>query len=255
MKQRKTALFAASAFMLAASLVASPNAKAGAPAEGAYAGAFLGMGTGILQAKVATLGAASNRGNDEANTYETDRGGLGLSGIQGGGWAGYGIKTADDIYFGAEVSFAGSDEKIKLTSTAGIQEEGNGAGTNDNTITSISAQRNWVVGTAVRVGYYINKDTLFALSGGIAISQLEVDIGSSNETYYGGGPQVGASLETNISKIDPNLGLRMEFVYTDYLTADIQGQDNVSRSNGTANNDSELTGHDTAGRVGLSYRF
>ena len=254
MNKNKKILFAASAFMLAASLIATPNAKAdSAPAEGAYAGAFMGMGMGILQAKVTTLEANNNQ--SDSNTYDTDRGGLGLSGIQGGGWAGYGIKTADDIYFGAEVSFAGSDEKIKLTSTAGIQEEGNGAGTNDNTITSISAQRNWVVGTAVRVGYYINKDTLFALSGGIAISQLEVDIGSSNETYYGGGPQVGASLETNISKIDPNLGLRMEFVYTDYLTADIQGQDNVSRSNGTANNDSELTGHDTAGRIGLTYRF
>ena len=256
MKQKKTVLFAASAFMLAVSLVASPNAKAGSsPAEGAYAGAFMGMGTGILQAKVATLGANSRRGNDEANTYETERGGLGLSGIQGGGWAGYGFKTADDIYFGAEVSFAGSDEKIELTSTAGIQEDDNSGGENDNVITSISAKRNWVAGGAVRVGYYLNKDTLFALSGGIAVSQLEVDIGSSNETYYGGGPQVGASLETNISKIDPNLSLRMEFVYTDYLTADIQGQDNVSANNGTANNNSELTGHDTAGRVGLSYRF
>jgi opacity protein-like surface antigen len=250
MKQKK--MFFAAA-ILAASLISTTNAKAGSVAEGAYAGAFMGMGMGILQAKVTTLGASNN--NSTSDTFETTRGGFGLSGIQGGGWTGYGFKTADDIYLGAEMSFAGTDEKIKLTSTTGIQEDDNSGGENDNTITSISAKRNWVAGGAVRVGYYLNSDTLFALSGGIAVSQLEVSIGSSKETYYGGGPQVGASLETNISKIDPNLGLRMEFVYTDYLTADIQGQDNVSANNGSANNDSELTGHDTTGRVGITYRF
>ena len=35
--------------------------------------------------------------------YETERGGLGLSGIQGGGWLGWGIKTADDYILVAEI--------------------------------------------------------------------------------------------------------------------------------------------------------
>ena len=49
MKQKK--MFFAAA-ILAASLISTTNAKAGSVAEGAYAGAFMGMGMGILQAKV-----------------------------------------------------------------------------------------------------------------------------------------------------------------------------------------------------------
>ena len=239
--------------MLAATIVSAPNAKAdAAPGEGFYVGAFIGHGTGIIQAKVNTL-ASTAGGVTTDQTYETDRGGLGLSGIQGGGWAGWGIKTADDLYFGTEMSFAGSDEKIELTSTADLVD-----GEVSSPITSASAKRNWVAGGSVRVGYYVNKDTLFALSGGVAVSQFDVSIGSDDNTYYAGGPQMGASLTTNLSKIDPNLGLRLEFVYTDYLTAESNGFDgssvNGSGSSPSGNN-SELTGSDQAGRIGLTYRF
>jgi hypothetical protein len=252
MIQKRNMVWAVMAVMFL-SFGAVSKAKAdAAPGEGFYVGAFMGHGTGIIQAKVNTL-ATTNGGVTTDETYETDRGGLGLSGIQGGGWAGWGIKTADDLYFGTEMSFAGSDEKIELTSTADLVD-----GEVSSPITSASAKRNWVAGGSVRVGYYVNKDTLFALSGGVAVSQFDVSIGSDENTYYAGGPQMGASITTNLSKLDPNLGLRLEFVYTDYLTAESNGFDgasvNGSGASGSKNN-SELTGSDQAGRIGLTYRF
>ena len=259
MKQKRSIIFAA-ALMIVASLVAAPKAKAEglAPGEGFFAGAFVGFGTGILQAKVSAFSQdAGNPSSDEAGTYETDRGGLGLSGIQGGGWAGWGMKTADDLYLGAEISAAGSDEKFELTSSRGlsVNDGTSGAAGEVSNITSISAQRMWVAGGALRVGYYVNQDTLFAIKGGVAVSKFDVDIGSSSEQYYAGGPQVGGSVETRLSKIDPNLSLRMEFVYTDYLTADVLGKvGQGSRGAGTGG-DTELTGHDSAGRIGVQYSF
>ena len=255
MIRKRNIVFAALAVMFLSSFGAVSKAKAdAAPGEGFYVGAFIGHGTGIVQPTV-TVTDIRDGGNTSATntsnvsqTFDTDRGGLGLSGIQGGGWLGWGLKTADDLYFGTEVHFAGSDEKIKLTSSRDL------AADNKSAITEATASRNWVSGGAVRVGYYVNKDTLFALSGGVAVSQFDVTYGSSEETYYAGGPQVGGSLETNLSKIDPNLGLRFEFAYTNYLTAEINGQNEADGTAGT-NNDSELTGSDTAGRIGITYRF
>ena len=252
MKQNKTLMFAAAALMFAVSFVVTPNAKADglAPGEGYYLGAFMGFGTGILQGKVTNLAKASA---DTANaaTYETDRGGIGFSGIQGGGWAGWGMKTADDLYFGAEVSGAGSDEKFQITTSDALRLQDT-----QTDITSITAQRMWTAGGALRVGYYINDDTLFSLKGGVAISQFDVEIGSNSNTYYAGGPQVGGSVETKLSKLDPNLSLRMEFVYTDYLTANVLAKTGqVQSGSGTGGGTAELTGHDSAGRIGVQYSF
>jgi hypothetical protein len=246
----KSKLLAVIAMMFAATLLITSNSIAAepAPGEGFYTGAFLGYGSGLISADVTSIARAGGGLNEDA-TFKSDRGGLGLSGIQGGGWLGWGMKTADDLYFGAEISGAGSDEKIELSSTVAIKDDD---GVTD--ITSMSAKRNWVAGGAVRVGYYLNTSTLFSLTGGVAVSQFAVKIGSDKETYYAGGPQVGAQLETQLSKIDPNLSLRMEFVYTDYLTADISGMDGVGDGTSGVNN-SELTGSDSAGRVGIVYRF
>jgi hypothetical protein len=167
MKQNKTLIFGAAALMIAASFVATPNAKAAdlAPGEGGYVGAFMGFGTGMIQAKVSRL-EGGTVSNDDANTYELKRGGIGLSGIQGGGYAGWGLKTADDLYFGAEVGMAASDEKFEITALNGIKTVPNApSNTADSTFSSITAKRNWVAGGALRVGYYINPETLFALKG------------------------------------------------------------------------------------------
>lgn len=251
MKQNKTLIFTAAALMIAASMVAAPNAKASelAPGEGIYAGAFMGFGTGILQAKVTGL-------NANAKTFETERGGLGLSGIQGGGWLGWGLKTADDLYFGAEVSGAGSDEKIKLTSSAPLANDDGSVGGN---ISSISIKRNWTAAPALRVGYYVNKDTLFSISGGFAVSEFDVDIGSQSDSYFAGGPQAGASITTRLSKLDPNLSLRLNLTYTNYMTASLYANraTSTTRSGAAVREDTmnELTGHDSAGRIGVQYSF
>ncbi len=249
MRLKSLKLIAAFGVMLSASLMMSPVAKAAdgpASGEGFYAGLFVGYGTGVTQADVSTKVTSQTL---TASVFETERGGVALSGIQGGGWFGWGLKTADDLYFGVEIEGAGSEEQVELTSTVGVQDPG-GSGT----ITSIKVQRQWQSGAAVRVGYYINETTLLALKGGFSASAFKVDVGSTNETFYGGGPQVGASVESKLSKLDPNLSLRMEWVYTDYLTADIGGIEGVG--NGTTGDAAtEITGSDSVGRIGITYSF
>ena len=253
MKLKKSRFSLFLGFLIAAALSITSEAQAldflaktqnPSPGEGAYAGAFVGMGMGIVSADVTSQ--TGTRGAGRRGTFKSERGGIGLEGIQGGGYLGYGVKTADDIYLGFEIGGAASDEKFEITSSVGLQDA------DGQSITKGVAERNWVAGGALRVGYYVNSETLFALKGGVAVSQFDVDIGTDTQQYYAGGPQVGAQVETQLSKIDPNLSLRMEFVYTDYLTADINGMDGVGQNSG---NDSELTGSDSAGRIGVAYRF
>jgi hypothetical protein len=247
MDQKKTIFFAAA--MLVASIVAAPNAKADglAPGEGFYAGAFVGMGMGVLQADVTS--STVNDNTIKNNTYDIDRGGIGFSGLQGGGWLGWGMKTPDDLYVGGEITFLGSDEKFELKSSSGISQGDDGVN-----ITSITAKRNWSGGGAVRVGYYVNADTLFTLKGGVAVSEFDVDLGVTSESYYAGGPQMGASIETRLSKIDPNLSLRIEGVVTDYLTADFLNSSGGGIGAGSSYA-AELTGTDMASRIGVQYSF
>jgi opacity protein-like surface antigen len=260
MSQKKTLSLFTVAIMLTASLISAPKAKADglAPGEGAYLGAFIGYGMGVIQADVNSFAQTEDspyRRNRAANSYEIDRGGLGLEGIQGGLWAGYGIKTADDIYFGGEITAAAADEKIELKTSDGIKSSSDDTDTFAD-ITSISATRKWTAGAAARLGYYINADTLIAAKAGIAVSEFDVDIGSSSESYYAGGPQFGGTIDSRISKIDPNLSIRMEFLVTNYLTADVLAKNGqATRTTGGTGYDAELTGIDTAGRIGLTYNF
>lgn len=232
-----------------------------APGEGAYLGAFMGYGMGLFQADVTSRATTASHGRDgiprDAKTFETGRGGIfGMEGIQGGGWAGYGIKTADDIYFGFEATAAASDETFELTSTGGGIKASTEAEETFSNITKITAKRMWTAGGAVRLGYYVNADTLVAVKAGVAVSELDVDIGDSSEQYYAGGPQFGGTIDTRLSKIDPNLSLRMEFLVTNYLTADILARDGqATRTTGGSGYDAELTGIDAAGRIGLTYNF
>ncbi len=229
--------------MVASMSMTSQTAQAGAPGEGAYLGAFVGWGSGIVQPKVVTSSTINS------GTFESKEGGLGFSGLDGGGWLGYGIKMGD-LYFGIEADGAGSGAEFELTSSIAVETSKN------TTITSVTAQRNWQAGSAFRVGYYINADTLFSMKGGISVSEFDVTIGGDSDTYLAGGPQVGASVESKLSGIDPNLSLRMEFVYTDFLTASVSGIGTRHQGIGTnEGHDSEITGSDSSGRLGLTYSF
>ena len=235
--------------MVASMSMTSQTAQAGAPGEGAYIGAFVGWNSGVVQPKVVTTTNSSNSSKSTGGTFEAKEGGLGLNGLEGGGWLGYGIKLGDG-YFGIEVEGAGGGEEFELTSSISVESSAN------TTLTSVTAQRNWQAGSAFRVGYYINTDTLFSLKGGVSVSEFDVTVGGDSDTYLAGGPQVGASIESKLNGIDPNLSLRMEFVYTDFLTASVSGIGGRHQGIGAnEGHDSELTGSDSTGRLGLTYSF
>ncbi len=246
MTKKSMKLALAVGVMVASMSMTSQTAQAAAPGEGAYIGAFVGWNSGIVQPKVTTTTASETT---EFGTFEAKEGGLGLNGLEGGGWLGYGIKLGDG-YFGIEVEGTGGGEEFELTSSISVESSAN------TTLTSVTAQRNWQAGSAFRVGYYINADTLFSLKGGVSVSEFDVTVGGDSDTYLAGGPQVGASIESKLNGIDPNLSLRMEFVYTDFLTASVSGIGGRHQGIGAnEGHDSELTGSDSSGRLGLTYSF
>ena len=184
-------------------------------------------------------------------TSEITDGGIGLSGVEGGGWLGYGYKMGD-LYAGIEGEYAPSDVKFKLSGDTVEFTDG-------KTITSVTAEKKNTGGMFGRLGFYINDDTLLSFRGGVLVSEFDVTTtGSTNysETYYGGGPAVGASLTSRIAAIDPNLSIRMGMVYTDYLTASVfsLGTSNGNME-GTRGHDSEVTGSALSARIGLTYSF
>jgi len=239
-----------------------------APGEGLYLGAFAGAGMGIVQPTVVTNGsgggvANGTEGNHEGGTFESADGGLGLAGFEGGGWIGYGYKMGD-LYAGIEGEMAAGDVKFKLTSSVNVELKNTGS-TQDCTatctfLTEVEASKEWTGGMFGRLGYYINPDTLLAFRGGVLVSKFDVrTTGDTNfqEDFYGGGPSFGASLESRISAIDPNLSLRMDTVYTDFLTASIfgfAGNDPTNDANRVGHN-SEVTGSALSARIGLTYSF
>ena len=274
---KKVKLIIASVAMLG--LVSSSIAFADgfAPGEGLYVGAFAGGAMGIVQPKVVTQGGVTggvlNNSNavplnsprtiDEAGnsggTYEAADGGLGLAGFEGGGTLGYGYRMGD-LYAGIEGEMAYGDVEFKLTSASPIQIGGGTSHTTRVTIQTVEATKDWTGGAFGRLGFYVNKDTLLAFSGGVLVSKFDVKTTGStdySETFYGGGPSIGASLESSITAIDPNLSIRMGAVYTDFLTASvfgIGGNVGTNTPNRQGHN-SELTGSALSARIGLQYSF
>jgi len=128
------------------------------------------------------------------------------------------------------------------------------------TIQSIEATKEWTGGMFGRLGVYINKDTLLAFKGGVLVSKFEVKTTGStdySEDFYGGGPSFGASLESRVTAVDPNLSIRMGAVYTDFLTASVFGI-GTKTATSIANrkgHDSEVTGSALSARIGLQYSF
>jgi len=262
MKMRKIKLSMAVVAVLG--LFATPAAYADgfAPGEGLYIGAFGGTAMGVVQPKVTTGGATTNTNDSNiGGTFEATDGGLALEGIEGGGMLGYGYKMGD-LYAGLEGEMVSSDVTFKLTSSVPVTLSGESiAGTGTNTIREIEATKEWTGGAFGRLGYYVNPDTLISLKGGVLVSKFEVKTtGNVNysEDFYGGGPSFGASMESRVSAIDPNLSIRIGAVYTDFLTASVFGI-GANQSNGatTGNNghNSEVTGSALAVRLGLQYSF
>jgi len=232
------------------------------PGEGLYVGAFAGVGTGLVQPKVVTEGGATTNADGANDRYsgEVDDGGIGLAGMEGGGWVGYGYKMGD-LYAGLEGEMAGGDVTFKVSGDNIELSDLDGTATaNATNISAIEATKDWTGGMFGRLGYYINSDTLFSVRGGVLVSKFEVTVTGSttwSEEFYGGGPAIGASLESRISAIDPNLSLRMDTVFTDYLTASVYGigGNDPSRNEDQSGHDSEVTGSAMSTRIGLQYSF
>jgi len=247
---KKVNLLIAAVAMLG--LVSSPVAYADgfAPGEGLYIGAFAGASTGIVQPKVETIDNIKGSG-----TFEIAEGGLALFGAQGGGWIGYGYKMGD-FYIGWDMDFAGSGEEFELTSSVGVELVGPGDST--VTITSMKAERKWRGGGAGRVGYYINADTLLSFKGGVHASEYTIDDGRTTRSIdadvYAGGYQFGVGLESRLAAVDPNLSVRLEATYDDYLTSPVSGLGN-SNTGSNSWQDIEITGNGTNARIGLQYSF
>jgi len=227
------------------------------PGEGLYLGIFGAATTGIVQPSVTTTagtGAAAG-GSEQGGTFEATEGGLGLMGVEGGGWMGYGYKMGD-LYAGLEGEMAGGDVEFRLTSSVAI-DVGSGSGNEAQDVTEVKATKDWTGGAFGRIGYYLNPDTLFSVKGGVLVSKFDVSYTGQSETFYGGGPSVGVDLESRVAAIDPNLNLRVGAVFTDFLTAPVSGigNDLTARGGGNAGSNSEITGSSLSARIGLTYSF
>ena len=261
MKKIKLPVAAVAMVGLVSSSIASADGFS--PGEGLYLGGFGAVGMGIVQPKVTTAtnatnstiaGGCSGGCSDNKNTggtWQMNDGGLGLEGFEGGVWVGYGYKMGG-LYAGIEGEYAPSDVKFKLDGSAAEFTDG-------QLLTAVEATKENTGGAFGRVGVYVNADTLFSVRGGVLISEFDVKSSGStdySETYYGGGPAIGASLTSRIAAIDPNLSVRMGMVYTDYLTASVfsLGTSNGNME-GTRGHDSEVTGSALSARIGLTYSF
>jgi len=266
---KKIKLIIAAVAMLSLVSSSAVSADGFAPGEGLYVGAFVGGGMGIVQPKVVTEGSAASQGasagctvgcsGSAGGTFEATDGGLGLAGIEGGGMVGYGYKMGD-LYAGIEGEMAAGDVKFKLTSASPVTLMGSHDGATLTTISSVEATKDWTGGMFGRLGYYLNPETLVAFRAGVLVSKFDVKTSGSTdyaETFYGGGPSFGASMESRLSAIDPNLSLRVGAVYTDFLTASVFGLGDDIATN-TANregHDSEVTGSALSARIGIQYSF
>ena len=219
------------------------------PGEGPYIGVFVGHGGGHVSAKATSdagdAGVNASTSGHAAGTYEMAEGGFGLEGTQYGGWAGYGLRLSK-LYAGFEIEGVSSGEKFELKSSRNIELD------EDTNITSVTAEKEWEAGGAFRLGYYLNPSTLVAVKYGVSVSEFKVNGGYTSDVYTAGGYRLGVSMD---SAVWENLSLRLEYVVTDYLTADVGdfGTDADGVNDGQP--DIELSGMDYAGRIGLAYSF
>jgi opacity protein-like surface antigen len=227
-----------------------------APGEGMYLGAFVGHAAGHVSAKVegtdyTTANCALNVTCTTSNTLEVKDGGLALNGAEGGAWIGYGYKMGD-LYVGFEGDFAGGGGKFKITSGDALITTNSGTAVAD--LNEVSAEMKWSGGASGRIGYYVNSDTLLAIRAGISAAKFDTKFADETESFYGGGPAFGASLQSRLSAIDPNLSIKLAASYVDYLTAPVSGLGNMDEDEDGGSN-AEVSGAAYNARLGIVYSF
>ena len=253
---KKIKLIIAAAGMLALVSSSAVYADGFAAGEGLYVGAMVGSAAGMVQPKVTSSAAETE---DSSGTFEATDGGIGLMGVEGGVYGGYGYKMGD-FYAGLEGESAWGDVEFKLTSSVGVQigsSKNNSAVSSIDGITEVTAKKDWTSGLFGRVGYYINPNSLLSFKGGVLVSKFEVSYNgdaSQTENYYAGGPSFGLDLESTVAAIDPNLSVRIGAVYTNFMTAPVSGiGTNISGRQSRV--DGEVTGEALSARIGVQYSF
>jgi len=248
---RNVKLIVAATAMLALVSSSAVYASGFATGEGLYIGAFGGHGAGNVLPTVTSVDKDAGPDSYGVTTADMTDGGFGLSGVVGGAWLGYGYKMGP-LYVGFEWDWSAGDEKFAATCTGQCGVYDGTAGR--NTISSAEASVEWTTSGGGRLGYYLNPNTLLALRGGIAASRFEVKTNIDSAKYYGGGPAFAASVQSALVDIDPNLSLRMEYLFVDYMTASVTGWGDTMSVRQDHNND-EVTGQLYHGRIGLTYSF
>jgi len=252
---KKVKLIIAAVAMLGVVSSSAAYADGFAAGEGLYVGGFVGSATGMVQPKVTS---SSTETEDTSGTFEATEGGLGLAGIEGGAYVGYGYKMGD-FYAGLEGESAWGDVEFTLTSTFGV-DIGSSCPTQCteiSSITEVKAKKDWTSGLFGRVGYYLNPSSLLSFKGGVLVSRFDVSyngVSPQSETYYAGGPSFGVDLESQLAAIDPNLSVRVGAVITNFLTAPISGI-GTNTGGGDSLVDSEITGEALSARLGIQYSF
>jgi len=249
MKKVKLIIAAVSMFSLVSS--SAVYADNYAPGEGLYIGAFGGHGSGIVQPKVITMDMGAGPDDYGVTTGEMTDGGLGISGAIGGAWVGYGYKMGP-VYVGFEWDFSAGGEKFAATcsGSCGLYD----GATGQKTLTSVEAEVEWNTSGGARIGYYLNPNTLLAVRGGIAATKFDVNTNTDGAKFYGGGPAFAASVQSTLAEIDPNLSLRMEYLFVDYMTAKVTGWGDTFGGRIDHTSD-EVTGQLYQGRIGIAYSF
>ena len=254
MRKVKLIIAAVAVFGLVSVSSTTAFADGFAPGEGLYVGAYFGHTAGHMSAKVVSTDynfpTTTTR---STNTHELTEGGIGLAGVEGGGYIGYGYKMGD-FYIGFEGGVASGGAKFEATSTDLIEigDPVLAGCTNCYTLQKISAEAQYTANVGGRLGVYLNADSLLTVSGGVAASEFDVTWANFSETYYAGGPRVSVAIESRISAIDPNLSFRVETHFTDYWKASVNS---IGTQNGTYLNDTEVSGQAYGGRFGIQYSF
>ncbi|MBT6601818.1 MAG: hypothetical protein HOB32_09230 [Nitrospina sp.] len=229
-----------------------------APGEGLYIGAFVGHSAGHVNAKVVAPGGHTGSvggitSDDGDITAEITSGGIGLEGIEGGVYLGYGYKMGK-MYIGFEMDMAGGGAEFEIKSDRDVRFTVSSSDTVDTTYDKIDVETKWTAGGGARIGYYVSESTLVSVKGGIAASKFDASVGSSDsESFYGGGARVGAAIESALVDIDPNLSVRLAWDYTDYMSAPVNGIGTISEGRGKVN--SEVSGGMYNAHLGFQYSF
>ena len=230
----------------AALFVGTQTAQAGTVSDGAYVGINGGFGTAVIDASTSTNRDAL--GANAVDTINISDGGIGMDGGSYGAFMGYGFRMGS-LYVGAEVDGHWSDMKFD-PGTISVQEGGASTQTLERTVTSADAELQFTAGVSGRLGYYVNKSTLFSLSGGLVGSQFDVNWGGMAEEYWDPGARYGVALE---SALFDGVAVRLDWSVIDYYNAEVFGIGSVTEK---ANNMSiEIQPTMSVAHLGLLYTF